>query len=118
MKKLLALILCVMMFVSVMSTSAFAAYDPADQRVWKGADQSKDIVDALRKNIENMYGSIAVDNAAVSTMKSIILQELLFLNILALLTHMFVGSKKESCRTAARIHDSLIYLRINNIYNG
>jgi hypothetical protein len=71
MKKLLALVLCVMMFVSVLSTSAFAAYDPTDQRVWKGADQSKDIVDALRKNIENMYGSIAVDNAAVSTMKSI-----------------------------------------------
>jgi len=71
MKKLLALVLCVMMFVSIIPTAAFAAYDTTDQRVWAGASQSKDIVDALRKNIENMQGSLAVDNAVVSSMKSI-----------------------------------------------
>jgi hypothetical protein len=71
MKKLLALILCVMMFVSVISTSAFAAYDTTDQRVWKGESQNKKIVEALRTNIENMYGSYAVDNAVFSSVKSI-----------------------------------------------
>jgi hypothetical protein len=71
MKKLLALILCVMMFVSVISTSAFAAYDHTDQRVWRGAGQEKDIVDALRTNINVMYGTIAADNAVYKTVKSI-----------------------------------------------
>ena len=70
MKKLLALILCVMMFVSIIPTSAFAAYDTADQRVWRGDGQSADIIKALRQNIENMYASIAVDNAVVSSVKS------------------------------------------------
>jgi len=71
MKKLLALILCVMMFVSVMSTSAFAAYDHTDQRVWRGEGQEKDIVDALKTNINVMYGTIAADNAVYKTVKSI-----------------------------------------------
>jgi hypothetical protein len=71
MKKLLALVLCVMMFVSVMSTSAFAAYDTTDQRVWAGASQQKKIVEALRTNVENMYGSYAVDNAVYNSVKTI-----------------------------------------------
>ena len=76
MKKLLALILCVMMFVSVMSTAAFAdsnstKYDTTDQRTWKGESQNQKIVEALRTNIENMYGSLAVDNAVFSSVKTI-----------------------------------------------
>jgi acylphosphatase len=71
MKKLLALILCVMMFVSVISTSAFAAYDTTDQRTWAGESQNKKIVEALRTNIENMYGSYAVDNAVYNSVKTI-----------------------------------------------
>jgi hypothetical protein len=73
MKKLLALILCVMMFVSIVPTAAFAAdrIDPTDQRVWAGASQQKKIVDALRSNVEAMYGSYAVDNAVFSSVKTI-----------------------------------------------
>jgi hypothetical protein len=76
MKKLLALILCVMMFVSVMSTAAFAdsnstKYDTTDQRTWKGESQNQKIVEALRTNIENMYGSYAVDNAVYNSVKTI-----------------------------------------------
>jgi len=71
MKKLLALILCVMMFVSIMSTSAFAAYDHTDQRTWKGESQNKKIVDALRTNLNNIYGSYAVDNAVYKSVKTI-----------------------------------------------
>jgi len=73
MKKLLALILCVMMFVSIVPTAAFAAdkIDTTDQRVWAGASQQKKIVDALRNNVEAMYGSYAVDNAVFSSVKTI-----------------------------------------------
>jgi len=71
MKKLLALILCVMMFVSVISTSAFAAYDTTDQRTWAGESQNKKIVEALRTNLENIYGSYAVDNAVYKSVKGI-----------------------------------------------
>jgi hypothetical protein len=67
MKKLLALILCVMMFVSVLSTSAFAITTD-DQRLWR--DNSK-IVDALKTNINNMYGSLAADTAVYQSVKSI-----------------------------------------------
>jgi hypothetical protein len=71
MKKLLALILCVMMFVSIVPTAAFADYDHEDQRVWRGASQTKDIVDALKSNVEIMYGAIAADNAVYKSVKSI-----------------------------------------------
>jgi hypothetical protein len=71
MKKLLALILCVMMFVSIVPTAAFAAYDHEDQRVWRGASQSKDIVDALKSNVEIMYGAIAADNAVYKSVKTL-----------------------------------------------
>jgi hypothetical protein len=72
MKKLLALILCVMMFVSVISTSAFAdTYDHTDQRVWRGAGQVKDLVEALKTNVNVMYGAIAADTAVYKTVKSI-----------------------------------------------
>jgi hypothetical protein len=76
MKKLLALILCVMMFVSIVPTAAFAEssnknYDTRDQRVWAGESQQKKIVDALRTNIESMYGSYAVDTAVYNSVKTI-----------------------------------------------
>jgi hypothetical protein len=71
MKKLLALILCVMMFVSVISTSAFANYDHTDQRTWKGESQNKKIVEALRTNLNNIYGSYAVDTAVFKSVKTI-----------------------------------------------
>jgi hypothetical protein len=71
MKKLLALILCVMMFVAIIPTAAFAVYDTTDQRVWAGAGQTNQIVEALRTNINNMYGSIAVDNAVFNSVKQI-----------------------------------------------
>jgi len=63
----------VMMFVSIVPTAAFAAdrIDPTDQRVWAGASQQKKIVDALRSNVEAMYGSYAVDNAVFSSVKTI-----------------------------------------------
>jgi hypothetical protein len=61
-----------MMFVSIVPTAAFAAnYDTSDQRVWKGASQDQKIVEALRTNIENMYGSYAVDNAVYNSVKTI-----------------------------------------------
>jgi hypothetical protein len=71
MKKLLALILCVMMFVSVMSTAAFADVgNAASQRKWAGSTQTKDIVEALRNNVQNIYGSLAADQVIYDSMKS------------------------------------------------
>ena len=71
MKKLLAMILCVMMFVSILSTTAFAAYDHEDQRVWRGKGQISDIIDALKTNTNLMYGSIAADTAVYQSVKAI-----------------------------------------------
>jgi hypothetical protein len=71
MKKLLAMVLCVMMFVSILSTTAFAAYDHEDQRVWRGKGQISDIIDALKTNTNLMYGSIAADTAVYQTVKGI-----------------------------------------------
>lgn len=71
MKKLLALILCVMMFVSIIPTSAFAAYDHEDQRLWRGEGQIKDIIEALKTNVYIMNGSLAADTAVYQTVKSI-----------------------------------------------
>ena len=71
MKKLLALILCVMMFVSVLSTSAFAANTPVDQWTWNGAGTQKDIIERLHRNIENMYGTIAADKYVYDSVKGI-----------------------------------------------
>ena len=70
MKKLLALILCVVMVLSL-APAAFAAYDTSDQRVWRGAGQSQDIINALRTNVESMYGSIAADTAVYQTVRGI-----------------------------------------------
>jgi hypothetical protein len=54
-----------------MSTSAFAAVTPDDQRTWKSEGQSKDIMEALKININKMYGSVAADTAVYQSVKSI-----------------------------------------------
>ena len=64
MKKLLALILCVMMFVSVMSTSAFA-------HTWPTAQSSTTAIKEANKSIQNMYNTITADEAVFSTAKTI-----------------------------------------------
>jgi hypothetical protein len=60
-----------MMFVSVMSTSAFAAYDHQTQRRWRDAGQLDKIMDALKTNVENMYGTMAANTAVFNGVKSI-----------------------------------------------
>ena len=77
MKKLLALILCVMMFVSVIPTSAFAAdtYPTVpDKDALKAASAyAKDIKNMIkntRENIEGAYGIIVMDKTVYNTAKS------------------------------------------------
>jgi hypothetical protein len=79
MKKLLALVLCVMMFVSVLSTNAFAdkatvsAHPDFDTGLLtdtpRAAANNKAIKNA-KENIEYMYGALAADNAVFGTIKS------------------------------------------------
>ena len=81
MKKLLALVLCVMMFVSVLSTSAFAntaTVIPDFDRsitnrplatIASEANANKAIGHA-KKNIEYMYGALAADTAVFETVKN------------------------------------------------
>jgi hypothetical protein len=71
MKKLLALILCVMMFVAVVPTAAFAADAPQQQSKWAGASTQNNIHDMLQSNIQNMYGAMAADTAVYNTVKGI-----------------------------------------------
>jgi len=79
MKKLLALVLCVMMFVSVLSTNAFAdkARVPAHPDFDAGtivdtprAASNNDAIKKAKENIEYMYGALAADNAVFGTIKS------------------------------------------------
>jgi hypothetical protein len=70
MKKLLAIVLCVMMFASF-TVNAFAQYDTSDQRKWESASQTNKIVEALKTNVNNMYGAIAADTAVYQGIKSI-----------------------------------------------
>jgi hypothetical protein len=79
MKKLLALVLCVMMFVSVLSTNAFAdkALVPAHPDMDTGtivntprAASNNDAIKKAKENIEYMYGALAADNAVFGTIKS------------------------------------------------
>jgi hypothetical protein len=79
MKKLLALVLCVMMFVSVLSTNAFAAkatvapHSDTDTGSLidtpRAASNNKAVKNA-KENIEYMYGALAADNAVFGTIKS------------------------------------------------
>jgi hypothetical protein len=75
MKKLLALVLCVMMFVSVLSTTAFAdnrlpqAADPT--KTWPALSASKTAVENAQKNLDHIYGTLAADSAVFESIKSI-----------------------------------------------
>ncbi len=83
MKKLLALVLCVMMFVSVMSTSAFAAKPtvpahpdldtgyliPSANKISVAANEKA--IKNAKENIEYMYGALAADNAVFGAIKSV-----------------------------------------------
>ena len=88
MKKLLALILCVMMFVSVIPTMAFAEYNNSVAG-WKGFDgdpTSKDdpkfetvaaykkqiekMIENTKKNVATAYGVLAMDQVVYSSAKS------------------------------------------------
>ena len=79
MKKLLAMVLCVMMFVSVLSTNAFAdkPRDPAHPDMDTGtivntprAASNNDAIKKAKENIEYMYGALAADNAVFGTIQS------------------------------------------------
>jgi hypothetical protein len=80
MKKLLAMVLCVMMFVSVLSTNAFAdkARVPAHPDMDTGtivdtprAASNNDAIKKAKENIEYMYGALAADNAVFGAIKSV-----------------------------------------------
>ena len=62
MKKLLALVLCVMMFVAVIPTSAFA---------WEDKAVSNTAIKEAEKSIKNMYTAIATDELVFGTAKSL-----------------------------------------------
>ena len=70
MKKLLALILCVMLFVSVIPTAAFAA-EGASYDGWLTTKESKDAISAAKKGIENSYAALAADQGVFSTVKAL-----------------------------------------------
>ena len=62
MKKLLALFLCVMMFVAIIPTNAFA---------WEDKAVSNTAVKEAEKSIKNMYTAIATDELVFGTAKSL-----------------------------------------------
>ena len=62
MKKLLALVLCVMMFVAVIPTNAFA---------WEDKAVSSTAVKEAEKSIKNMYTAIATDELVFGTAQSL-----------------------------------------------
>jgi hypothetical protein len=76
MKKLLALVLCVMMFVAVIPTAAFAdavqpAPVPADPTdAWPSVYASNKAISNAKKNIEYLYNGLAADNAVFSGIKA------------------------------------------------
>jgi len=76
MKKLLALVLCVMMFVAVIPTAAFAdAYQPAPSPAtptdaWPSLYASNKAISNAKKNIEYLYNGLAADNAVFSGIKA------------------------------------------------
>ena len=72
MKKLLALILCVMMFVSVLPTSAFAVYpivdDPLDS-VNQYNREIKNMIKNTRESIEDAYAVLTMDKVVYNSAK-------------------------------------------------
>jgi hypothetical protein len=80
MKKLLALILCVMMFVAVIPTAAFAAgttggeatpYAPDKTPKFDGTYAAKKAITDIGKDIRAMYTAIAADESVYQTAKGI-----------------------------------------------
>ncbi len=75
MKKLLALILCVMMFVAVMPTSAFAAatyVDEVDDPLLKArvyADEIADMIDNAKDTIEDAYAVLTMNQSVYGAAK-------------------------------------------------
>jgi hypothetical protein len=75
MKKLLALVLCVMMFVSVLSTAAFAdQHQPAptygSDAKWGSLYVANKAISDTKKNIDYLYNGLAADNAVFGTIKA------------------------------------------------
>jgi len=73
MKKLLALILCVMMFVAVIPTSAFAGGLAVDNPLHTSSQYAKEIKDMLkdtREGIESAYGVLIMDKSVYATAKA------------------------------------------------
>ena len=79
MKKLLALVLCVMMFVSIIPTSAFAEegiltlYPWIDTPIGSAAAYNKEIKDMIkntREEIEGAYAVMAADKSVYNTAKA------------------------------------------------
>ena len=64
MKKLLALLLCVMLFVAVIPTAAFAA-------AWEDKAVSNTAIKEAEKSIKNMYTAIATDELVFGTAQSL-----------------------------------------------
>jgi len=75
MKKLLALVLCVMMFVSVLSTNAFAdQHQPlptyGSDTKWGSLNAANKAISNTKKNIDYIYGALAADTAVFGTVKA------------------------------------------------
>ena len=78
MKKLLALVLCVMMFVSIIPTNAFAEeiltlYPWIDTPIGSAAAYKKEIKDMIkntREEIEGAYAVMAADKSIYNTAKA------------------------------------------------
>ena len=75
MKKLLALVLCVMMFVSVLSTAAFAdQHQPlptyGSDTKWGSLNAANKAISNTKKNIDYIYGALAADTAVFGTVKA------------------------------------------------
>jgi hypothetical protein len=73
MKKLLALILCVMMFVSILPTSAFAVWPYVDTPLDSVSQYNKEINNMIkntRKNVEAAYKVLVADQAVYGSAKA------------------------------------------------
>ena len=72
MKKLLALILCVMMFVSVIPMSAYAEWPIVDNPLDSAneyANEIKNMIKHTRENIETAYGVLVMDQVVYNSAK-------------------------------------------------
>ena len=73
MKKLLALILCVMMFVAVIPTAAFAGGLPVDNPLLTAKDYQKhieNIIKNTKSNVESSYKSLVGDQVVYTSAKA------------------------------------------------